>query len=42
MSAPSDGGKLPDRVDRPIVLALTFMLWFCVPLLIVLASAPGR
>ncbi|MGL6109664.1 MAG: NAD(P)H-dependent oxidoreductase [Rubrivivax sp.] len=35
-------GKLPDRIDGPIVLALTFMLWFCVPPLIVLASASGR
>jgi hypothetical protein len=33
--------KLPDRIDGPIVLALTFMLWFCVPPLIVLASAAG-
>ncbi len=33
---------LPDRIDGPIVLSLTFMLWFCVPQLIVLASAPGR
>ena len=35
-------GKLPDRIDGPIVLALTFILWFCVPPLIVLASASGR
>jgi putative NADPH-quinone reductase/1,4-dihydroxy-2-naphthoate octaprenyltransferase len=35
-------GKLPDRIDGPIVLALTFMLWFCVPPLIVLASSAGR
>jgi putative NADPH-quinone reductase/1,4-dihydroxy-2-naphthoate octaprenyltransferase len=35
-------GKLPDRIDGPIVLALTFILWFCVPPLIVLASALGR
>ena len=33
--------KLPDRIDGPIVLALTFILWFCVPPLIVLASAAG-
>jgi len=33
--------KLPDRIDGPIVLALTFILWFCVPPLIILASAPG-
>jgi putative NADPH-quinone reductase/1,4-dihydroxy-2-naphthoate octaprenyltransferase len=32
-------GQLPDRIDGPIVLALTFILWFCVPPLIVLASA---
>ncbi len=37
-----NSGKLPDRIDRPIVLALTFMLWFCVPPLIVLACASGR
>ena len=35
-------GNLPDRIDGPIVLALTFMRWFCVPPLIVLASAAGR
>ncbi|PKO31283.1 MAG: NAD(P)H dehydrogenase [Betaproteobacteria bacterium HGW-Betaproteobacteria-7] len=34
--------KLPERIDGPIVLALTFILWFCVPPLIVLASAAGR
>jgi putative NADPH-quinone reductase/1,4-dihydroxy-2-naphthoate octaprenyltransferase len=34
-------GKLPDRIDGPIVLALTFILWFAVPPLIVLASASG-
>lgn len=32
-------GPLPDRIDGPIVLALTFMLWFCVPPLIVLLRA---
>lgn len=32
-------GELPDRIDGPIVLALTFILWFCVPPLIVLARA---
>ena len=32
-------GTLPDRIDGPIVLALTFILWFCVPPLIVLANA---
>jgi hypothetical protein len=35
-------GNLPDRIDGPIVLALTCILWFCVPLLIVLASALAR
>jgi len=35
-------GNLPDRIDGPIVLDLTFMLWFCVPPLIVLASAARR
>ncbi|HSQ73008.1 MAG TPA: NAD(P)H-dependent oxidoreductase, partial [Rubrivivax sp.] len=34
-------GTLPDRIDGPIVLALSFILWFCVPPLIVLASASG-
>jgi 1,4-dihydroxy-2-naphthoate octaprenyltransferase len=32
---------IPDRIDGPIVLALTFMLWFCVPPLIVLMTASG-
>jgi len=31
-------GNLADRIDGPIVLALTFVLWFCVPPLIVLAG----
>jgi putative NADPH-quinone reductase/1,4-dihydroxy-2-naphthoate octaprenyltransferase len=35
-------GNLPDRIDGPIVLALTFILWFCVPPLIVLTSASAR
>jgi putative NADPH-quinone reductase/1,4-dihydroxy-2-naphthoate octaprenyltransferase len=35
-------GNLPDRIDGPIVLALTFILWFCMPPLIVLASASSR
>jgi putative NADPH-quinone reductase/1,4-dihydroxy-2-naphthoate octaprenyltransferase len=35
-------GNLPDRIDGPIVQALTFILWFCVPPLIVLACASGR
>lgn len=34
-------GDLPDRIDGPIVLALSFILWFCVPPLIVLAGAAG-
>jgi len=34
-------GNLPDRIDGPIVLALTFILWFCVPPLVVLACAVG-
>lgn len=34
-------GSLPARIDGPIVLALTFMLWFCVPPLVVLAWAAG-
>jgi 1,4-dihydroxy-2-naphthoate octaprenyltransferase len=28
--------RLPDRIDGPIVMALTFILWFCVPALVVL------
>jgi len=35
-------GNLPDRIDGPIVLALTFILWFCVPPLIVLAGGSGH
>ena len=35
-------GKLPGRIDGPIVLALTFILWFCLPPLIALASTSGR
>ena len=31
--------EMPERIDGTIVLALTFMLWFCVPPLIVLARA---
>ncbi len=30
-------GKMPERIDGAIVLALTFILWFCVPPLIALA-----
>lgn len=37
-----NAGNLPDRIDGPIVLALTFILWFCVPPLIVLAWTSGR
>ena len=32
-------GSIPRRIDGPIVLALTFILWFCVPPLIVLLRA---
>jgi 1,4-dihydroxy-2-naphthoate octaprenyltransferase len=32
---------IPERIDGPIVLALTFTLWFCVPPLIVLMIASG-
>jgi 1,4-dihydroxy-2-naphthoate octaprenyltransferase len=31
-------GPMPARIDGAIVLALTFMLWFCVPPLIVLVA----
>jgi 1,4-dihydroxy-2-naphthoate polyprenyltransferase len=34
-------GEMPERIDGAIVLALTFMLWFCVPPLIALTRAPG-
>jgi putative NADPH-quinone reductase/1,4-dihydroxy-2-naphthoate octaprenyltransferase len=30
---------MPERIDASIVLALTFMLWFCIPTLIVLVAA---
>jgi putative NADPH-quinone reductase/1,4-dihydroxy-2-naphthoate octaprenyltransferase len=32
---------LPGRIDGPIVLALTLILWFCVPPLVVLMRASG-
>jgi putative NADPH-quinone reductase/1,4-dihydroxy-2-naphthoate octaprenyltransferase len=32
---------IPERIDGPIVLALTFILWFCVPPLVVLMIASG-
>ena len=32
-------GEMPERIDGAIVLALTFMLWFCVPPLIALTRA---
>ncbi|MBC7625533.1 MAG: NAD(P)H-dependent oxidoreductase [Aeromicrobium sp.] len=32
-------GDMPERIDSVIVLALTFMLWFCVPPLIILYVA---
>ena len=31
--------EMPERIDGAIVLALTFILWFCVPALIVLTRA---
>jgi 1,4-dihydroxy-2-naphthoate octaprenyltransferase len=34
-------GKLPERIDGPIALALTFILWFCVPPLVVLMRTSG-
>ncbi len=33
-------GEMPERIDGDIVLALTFILWFCVPPLIALTRAP--
>jgi 1,4-dihydroxy-2-naphthoate octaprenyltransferase len=34
-------GEIPERIDGTIALALTFILWFCVPPLIALARGPG-
>lgn len=34
-----NAAALPDRIDGPIIVALTFMLWFCVPPLVVLLRA---
>jgi putative NADPH-quinone reductase/1,4-dihydroxy-2-naphthoate octaprenyltransferase len=34
-------GELPERIDGTIVLALTFILWFCVPQLVALALMSG-
>lgn len=34
-------GEMPERIDGAIVLALTFMLWFSVPPLIILMGARG-
>ena len=34
-------GEMPERIDGAIVLALTFILWFCVPPLIALTRASG-
>ena len=34
-------GEMPERIDGAIVLALTFILWFCVPPLIILNRASG-
>jgi hypothetical protein len=28
-------GPMPERIDGTIILALTFILWFCVPPLII-------
>ncbi len=33
--------EMPERIDGSIVLALTFILWFCIPQLIVLMRMPG-
>ena len=32
---------MPERIDGTIVLALTSILWFCVPPLIILNLIPG-
>jgi 1,4-dihydroxy-2-naphthoate octaprenyltransferase len=34
-------GEIPERIDGAIVLALTFILWFCIPPLIALTRAPA-
>jgi len=34
-------GEMPERIDGAIVLALTFMLWFSVPPLVILLGARG-
>ena len=34
-------GEMPERIDGAIVLALTFILWFCVPPLIILNLVSG-
>ncbi len=34
-------GEMPERIDGAIALALTFILWFCVPPLIALTRASG-
>lgn len=33
--------EMPERIDKAIALALTFILWFCIPPLIALARATG-
>ena len=34
-------GEMPERIDGAIMLALTFILWFCVPPLIILNHVSG-
>ena len=34
-------GEMPERIDGAIILALTFILWFCVPPLNILNRASG-
>lgn len=33
--------EMPERIDGTIVLSLTFILWFCIPPLIILMRATG-
>jgi hypothetical protein len=33
--------EMPERIDGTIMLSLTFILWFCIPPLIVLMRATG-
>ena len=34
-------GEMPERIDGSIALALTFILWFCIPPMIALTGEWG-